>query len=100
MALTFGKHKGKSIMEVFDYDYNYLEWCFENIPNFMSKLDQEDKENLRKLAHPIEYINNKYKIDFKNTDFDDKLAPILRSEGFLMTLMEIGVMRMDVFIMK
>ena len=62
--------------------YTYLEWCFENIPDFMSKLDDEDKENLKKLAHPIEYINKKYKVNFKDLDFD-KLEPILKSEGFL-----------------
>jgi hypothetical protein len=49
--LNFGKHKGKLLKEVIEYDINYIVWCLIEIDNFY--LDDNSI---------IEFINNKDKI--------------------------------------
>ena len=33
-ALTFGKHRGKTVREVIDQDPHYLEWALLNVEGF------------------------------------------------------------------
>jgi hypothetical protein len=33
-VLEFGKHKGKTVAEVFKIDPNYIHWALQNIPTF------------------------------------------------------------------
>lgn len=34
---TFGKYKGKKVIEVIEIDYTYLTWCIKNLDHFYLK---------------------------------------------------------------
>jgi hypothetical protein len=51
-SLTFGKHKGKTVLAVYKEEITYLRWCFENI----SKFCITDMEELLKVKD-ISYSN-------------------------------------------
>ena len=48
-VLTFGKFKGHTIKEVYDYNTSrnkngYLEWCLDNIDGFKDELNEAELE--------------------------------------------------------
>ena len=45
-TFTFGKHKGKTLLEVLESDAQYIVWCIRNIENFT--IDSQLKEELLK----------------------------------------------------
>ena len=58
--LTFGKYKGKSLLNVIKEDYSYFNWMIKNIEDIESKFDNEDKTTLFKFTKPLEYLNEKH----------------------------------------
>lgn len=43
-VFPFGKHKDEKIGEVLDYDYHYVEWLMENLPDFDVHSDLLDSD--------------------------------------------------------
>ena len=59
--INFGKYKGKyTLMDIAEFDLQYICWIAENIPSLHNRLDNEDKDTLKKLVHPIQYLEGKY----------------------------------------
>lgn len=48
-VLTFGKHKGLTIEDVFNEDPQWLEWAMENVEGF--DFCQEDKDKIYDAAY-------------------------------------------------
>ena len=79
--MNFGKYKGDSISEIWDYDGQYIRQCFENINGFYDRLDEEDKLFLYKLTYPISYLTKKYgELHFID---DNNFKNILKKEEFV-----------------
>jgi hypothetical protein len=45
--LDFGKHKGKTLQEVFEDNPGYIDWCLKNVGFF--EVDEETLDDLEKL---------------------------------------------------
>ena len=79
--MKFGTHKGEPIVNFYDYDSQYIQWCFKNIVGFYGRLDEEDKLFLYKLAYPTYYLTRKY--GNLNKIGDKRLLDIVREEGII-----------------
>ena len=82
MALNFGKYKNSSLEDVLLFDRQYVRWCLSNVSNFSRIIDKEDLEFLQKLLHPLQYIEDKYKVIIENLSFED-LANYLYKMGII-----------------
>lgn len=81
--LKFGQYKGKDLSDVVDFDYQYIPWLANNIPDLEKRLDSKDRQFIYKLIHPIEYLSSAYK-GFDSLGDEDVLA-VLKDEGLLST---------------
>ena len=62
-TITFGKYKGREVIDVIDEDAQYIDWAFSNIEWF--DLDSEAMDYLTKTIKGFDAI------DFKYKDWDD-----------------------------
>ena len=92
--LTFGKHKGKNLSEVFQSnDRQYVWWALKNIDP--ASLDKQDREFYDKINKPLTYIKNKYGKDFLNptvlnggiavADKEKHIIDTLKKEGLVIS---------------
>lgn len=81
--LQFGQYKGKDLSDVADFDYQYVTWVANNIPNLNKRLDSKDYHFINMLIHPADYLHSTYK-DFDTLSDEEALA-ILKKEGLVKT---------------
>lgn len=83
--LNFGKYKGKTLLQVFNYDIPYAIWMINSIPYINSKLDKEDNDTLFKYAFPYDYISKKYGYNLHSHKHinEAEIIDILKKEGFV-----------------
>ena len=81
--LQFGKYKGKDLSDVLVYDYQYITWLANNIPDLEKRLDQKDCQFINKIINPVDYIQSKY--SGFNKLKEEKALQILKNEGLLQT---------------
>lgn len=75
--LNFGKHKGKTILEVLESDFNYICWCIKEINNF--KLSEESItaliDNKEKMPLPDDALI--YYLETDADKIDDKECQLI-----------------------
>jgi hypothetical protein len=79
--LKFGKYKGRNLSDILEFDYQYIAWLVENVPNLEKRLDSNDFQLINKIANPYNYIQSKYN-NFNELK-EEKALKILKDEGLL-----------------